>query len=164
MTLARRKRKRGVSTTDFVFLDLCDSLVLMRRWRYFSSSGNYYFTDLIISPAAVEDIYTLTSKDFHTLTLILYSVGLHQQAGAEELVRDECMCLLFLIPNARNVYLIGNTYLTQTYLFQSIFIFKRKKFEECTKCAVFSLTPESSPDLLLHEARDEIPTPDTYLA
>ena len=77
MTLARRKRKRGVSTTDFVFLDLCDSLVLMRRWRYFSSSGYYYFTELIISPAVVEYIYTLTSKDFHTLTLILYSVGLH---------------------------------------------------------------------------------------
>lgn len=41
---------------------------------------------------------------------------------------------------------------------------QEKNFEKCTKCAVFSLTPESSPDLLLHEARDEIPTPDTYLA
>ena len=37
-----------------------------------------------------------------------------------------CMCLLFMIPNARNVYLIGYTYLTQTYLLESIFIFMKK--------------------------------------
>ena len=37
-TLARRKRKGGVSTTDFVFLDLCDSLFCVNQEMVIFSS------------------------------------------------------------------------------------------------------------------------------
>ena len=50
-----------------------------------------------------------------------------------------------------------NTFDSTLFVLVNIHMYE-KNFDECTKCAVFSLTPESSPDLLLHEARDEIPT------